>query len=83
MTITLPPELQAFVEAEIASGKYSTADDLLGKALQLLRDKGKREELLHEIDKGIADSETGRVKVFDDAAVELIKAKGRAGVRGS
>jgi putative addiction module CopG family antidote len=50
MTITLPPDLQAFVEAEIARGKYTSADDVLGMALQLLRDHGKREALLQEID---------------------------------
>jgi antitoxin ParD1/3/4 len=81
MTITLPPELQTFVEAEIASGKYTSADDVLGKALQLLRDHQRREELLQAIDQGIADSESGRITVFDDAAVERFKAKGRAALR--
>jgi putative addiction module CopG family antidote len=71
-------ELQVLVEKEMASGRYSSTDEVLKQALQMLCEHHRREELLRELDKGLADSQAGRTMLLDENAVERMKAKGRA-----
>ncbi len=51
MNITLKPELEQFVQAQLAAGTYSTIDELVSEALSLLI---KREQQLNELRQKIA-----------------------------
>lgn len=61
MGVNLSPELQALIERRIESGQYASADDVVADAIRMLdwRD-ARREELLREIDKGLASVAGGR-----------------------
>jgi putative addiction module CopG family antidote len=57
MSSTLPPEFNAFIQARVASGAYSSEHDVLQKAFELLE---KRESLLAHIDEGRQQLALGR-----------------------
>ena len=66
MPMMLPPDLQQFLQAEVASGKYSSADEALVAGVRLLRDRERqREELRRELDLGLAALERGDVVTLD------------------
>ena len=57
MTLLLSPELQIFLDAQLQSGKYKSAEDLYITALQSFADRekylqGKREELREAVKLG-------------------------------
>ena len=49
---SFPPELQQFVEQELASGRYQSVDDVICEGLRLLREQ-RLYELREEIDAGL------------------------------
>ena len=66
MNISLPQPLAAFVEAEVASGSYGTASEVVRDALRLLqRARAAREEkmaiLVREVGRGLEQAESGRL----------------------
>lgn len=66
MNVSLPAELAAFVEGEVASGDYGTASEVVREALRgLRRDKASREEKLvvlrREVGVGLAQAREGRL----------------------
>lgn len=80
MNVSLPAELAAFVEGEVASGGYSTASEVVRDALRLLRREREQYEqkmavLRREIQIGMDDIEAGRIS---DRTVEDIAAETRA-----
>lgn len=80
MNVSLPRELAAFVEDEVASGDYSTASEVVRDALRLLQREREQYEqkmavLRREIQIGMDDIEAGRVS---DRTVEDIAAETRA-----
>jgi antitoxin ParD1/3/4 len=87
MNVSLPRELAAFVEDEVASGEYSTASEVVRDALRLLRrERAAYEEkmaiLRREIQIGIDDIEAGRISnrtVEDIARETLAKYRSRGG----
>jgi putative addiction module CopG family antidote len=56
MSLTLPPEFEAFIQTRVASGAYSSEHDVLRTAFQLLQ---MRESLLAHIDEGTRQLQTG------------------------
>ncbi|GAX41477.1 hypothetical protein NIES4075_24500 [Tolypothrix sp. NIES-4075] len=38
MNITLPSELEQFIQAQIATGRYASAEEVISKALKLLEE---------------------------------------------
>lgn len=88
MNVSLPPELDRWVDDHVKSGLYSSASEVVREALRLLREREqlvelRREQLALLIQAGLADLEAGRVEVADDAFFETIAAEGaaRAGSR--
>ena len=80
MNVSLPRELAAFVEDEVASGGYSTASEVVRDALRLLRREREQYEqkmavLRREMQIGMDDIEAGS---FSDRTVEDIAAEARA-----
>lgn len=76
MNISLTPQLEELVKTKVASGLYSSENEVLCEALRLLeeRDRGQAlriKELKAEIKKGM---DSGEPTPLD---VEAIKARGR------
>ena len=81
MPQSLPPELQQFVEQELASGRYQTREDVICDALRLLRER-KLHELRKEIDAGLQQLDRGEgIEIEDERSLQAffdeIKAQGR------
>ena len=58
MPSSLPPELQHFVEQELTTGKYQSADELIREGLELLRER-KLHELRRDLDAGLDQLDRG------------------------
>ena len=71
-SVTLEPEALAYVEAEIASGRFRSARDVVVHALHVAQDKAQRQaEVAAAIDRGIADVDAGRDCDADEFFDEL------------
>lgn len=65
----LPPDLNEFVQASVASGKYRSADELVCDAIRLLQEREREiDQLRREIDVGLAEVERGEVIELEDEA---------------
>jgi antitoxin ParD1/3/4 len=63
---------EAFVQAQLASGRYGNASEVLRDALRLMEEREKRLAALDAgIERGIADADAGRVHDLDDVFDEL------------
>lgn len=70
MSLSLPPDLQRFVEGQISSGGYSDEGELFAAAVVALREK-KLAELKAKVQLGIEQIERGEcIHLDDDAAIE-------------
>ena len=69
-SVILPEPLEAFVEAEVASGAYPDADAVLAAAVDLLQREQRRGAAKVErqalIQEGLDDLEAGRVEIVED-----------------
>lgn len=66
MNVSLTPELEQFIQSQIESGKYTSADEVVLAGIRLLEErdrvyKGRLEELQKEVRIGIEASEQGQV----------------------
>jgi antitoxin ParD1/3/4 len=66
MSISLTPELEQFIQNQVASGKYTSTEEVIIAGIKLLEEreniyKGRFEELKREIAIGIEASERGEV----------------------
>lgn len=73
---SLGAHFEAFIKAQLASGRYGNASEVLRDALRLMEEREKKFAALdHRIVQGIADIEAGRVydadAVFDELLAEL------------
>ncbi len=74
MEIAVSPDLEQIVREKVESGHYSSTDEVLREALQLLDDRDrlrawKLEELRKEVMVGIQQAEKGLVAPLDMDAV--------------
>ena len=71
MTVTLPPELQQFVEEQIESGQYPNQADVIQAGLHLLLNR--RDELRSLLAAGFDQADRGEVAPFDplDSLAEI------------
>lgn len=79
MSISLAPELEGFINQQVASGLYNSANEMIQEALKLLKErdeekKRRLEELRAEINKGLASLDRGDKRPLD---AEMIMAEGR------
>lgn len=82
MNISLTAQLAQVVNDHVASGRYSSASEVVREALRLLVERDelrqlRRERLKVEIARGMADLDAGQVHDFDDDLVEAIRQRGR------
>jgi antitoxin ParD1/3/4 len=66
MPITLPPELEKFVQSQVTSGKYRSIEDVFLAAIRLLEEReriyrGRFEELRREVLVGIEEADRGEL----------------------
>ncbi|QLE56945.1 type II toxin-antitoxin system ParD family antitoxin [Nostoc sp. TCL26-01] len=64
MNITLKPEIEQFIQAQLATGRYANAEEVISKALKLLEKQDKEyqewvEETRQKVDVAIAELERG------------------------
>lgn len=72
MNVSLNPHFDAFVQSQLASGRYHSASEVIREALRLLEDREKANQALrNELQLGI---DSGPTKDFDPVA---IKQRGR------
>lgn len=76
MPETLPQDLQAFLECEMASGRYQSREDVLIAGLRLLQRE--RQEALEGIREGLAEMERGEGISLDQAFDEIRRRHGVA-----
>ena len=66
ITVTLPPELEAFVEERVASGRFATAGEVVREGLRLLEEREQEREavlseLRREIEIGVEQAKAGKL----------------------
>ena len=64
MNVSLTPELEAMIQAKVASGMYNNASEVIREALRLLKDHDvlkdlKTQQLRRELAIGISDLDRG------------------------
>ncbi len=75
MDVSLSPAQARLIEEMVDSGLYSSPDEAINTALELLSERNQKLDSLHkDVQDGLASGEAG---IFDEAAVERIVAKGR------
>lgn len=72
-----PEEIQQFVNAEVASGHYPAAEDVIVDALRCLRDvRQQREEFATRLALSIEQANRGEAKPLDiDALMQRVEAR--------
>lgn len=76
MQINLPPELEAFVEQEFATGRYATREEILVQALRWMSEE--RKAAVAGIKEGLDDVAAGRTQSLQDAFADIRKEFGIA-----
>ena len=86
VNVSLTPELDAFLQGQVRSGRYQTASEVVREALRLLQHQEKQRDqslrqLSAKLKRGAAQAERGELldgdKVFDELR-ELIEERRRA-----
>ena len=71
MSNPLSPDLESFVQHEVAAGNYPSAEDVISDGLRLLRER-KLYELRRDIEAGRAQLERGEgIELKDDDALRV------------
>ena len=90
MNISLPPELESFVNEKVSSGDYNSASEVVRAALRLLEDQDelrriRRAEVRREVMKGVAEIRTGdsitykSAEALAEAVIRRAKTRRKAG----
>ena len=83
MEIPISPEKEAFIKQAVASGRYRTAEDAVGDALERWeREERNRIELLASLDEGEADLEAGQYTDHTNATLSKLAADLKREARG-
>jgi antitoxin ParD1/3/4 len=71
MASMVPPEFQQFVEQQIVSGRYQSADEVVSDGLRLLQERDRRlQELRAEIQPALDRLDRGEGIELDDAGLK-------------
>lgn len=82
MNISLPRQLEQWVEERVKSGMYQTASEVVREALRLLREQEavkamRTGELRRQLDAGIEQLDRGASRAFDASVASEVKKAGR------
>ncbi len=76
MTITLPSELDEFLKAEVAAGRYGSVEDAVRGAVEHLRLVRAEEAIRGKLAEGLGDLDAGRASEARNAGdVAAIRAR--------
>ena len=80
MTITLRPDQEKLIAEAIESGAYQDTNDVIDRALVMLREQGDwlsehRQEISDKIDRGFAQFERGEFYTAEQAQANMAKRK--------
>ena len=80
MPKTFPPELEQFVQQELANGDYQTEEELVIDALKVFRElKRRHEQLRADVQRSIEQAERGEVHPLDTDATKAAARRRWAG----
>ena len=71
MTITLPADVEQFLETEVAAGRYASIADAVRDAVERLRAEREADGVREQLTEGLRDLESGRAsdaRTAEDAA---------------
>lgn len=71
MHVTLPPDLEPFVDRELAAGRYTSGEQLVVHALRWF--KAEREQAVAGIKEGLVDAAVGRTQPLSEALADIRK----------
>lgn len=82
MNVSLPPEMDNWVAAQVKSGAYKSSSEVVREGLRTLQRLEEQRlamaaDLRQELMIGIKQLDAGKFRPFDAAAVSEIKQKGR------
>jgi antitoxin ParD1/3/4 len=86
---SLPPELEAFIQSQVDSGKYSSADEAVTEAVRLLQEREQHFACLKsDLEEGLAAFERGEFIAVNSEAdrqglIDDIARRGRERLNGS
>ncbi len=89
MSISLPSDLQTFVDQLVATGAYSSPEAVMREAMERLRnDQARFDQLKASFDEAVAELERGEGKPLDFAEIkrkvrEQSKLREQAALRGT
>ncbi len=70
---SIGPHFEAFIQAQLASGRYGNASEVVRDALRLMEEREKKFAALDAaIAQGVADAEAGHVYDADEVFEELL-----------
>jgi antitoxin ParD1/3/4 len=72
MNVTLTPQLEGWVEEQVASGRYHDASEVVREALQLLEEQGRYEVLRSAVLAGYEEAERGELVPLDMGAAKRV-----------
>ena len=76
MDVSLSPEQQAFIEQAVRSGRFANTAEAMAEAVRLLEAQDAKHQILkRDIELGLESGDAGDL---DEAAIEDVKARGRA-----
>jgi putative addiction module CopG family antidote len=80
MEIRLSPELQAVVERDMATGRFSSVEEYIAEAVELLHEREQwreesTEELNAKLDEAIAEAERGELMSMEEVREEMKRMK--------
>jgi Arc/MetJ-type ribon-helix-helix transcriptional regulator len=68
-----PPELERFVEEQVASGNYQSEQDLVVSAVRVLRDvQARQREFYEDVQLGMEQLERGEYTEYDEAGLRRL-----------
>src|SRR5436305_13612122 len=84
MDVTLTPEFERLIHEKVASGLYTSEDEVIREALRLHKDRDELrllavEDIRREVEKGLDQLDRGESVLLDP---ERIKAEGRRRLAG-
>lgn len=78
-SLTLSPHWDAFIQSEVASGRFASASEVVRAALRELEDKSKRLEALRaHLAEGVEEAERGEFVTGFDIETVIARAKSSA-----
>ena len=81
MHVSIPTELEGFVQSLVVSGDYRNPDEVVGTALKMLQNKEKlRREIqagIDELDQGQGRDAEGVFAAIDEKSQSIVRGAGR------